>query len=271
MSQDDISGGSACEVWDCSIALGGESQSMILKVFTPGFADVSKIGPVNTARKCALALSEMPKHAVPTPRLFGFAQQGECAAILVKKITPVPWNSNTRIEAAKSLARLHELQLCQLDDKLIDLIGRSAPNRCRTLLGLTELVLTLDMQHSHWRKAYPGLAETVSELLESGEPCSDMRTLVHGDFFSANLLLGSDGLSIIDWEMLALGDPMWDLGFLIGADRGLPSREVDRVIATYSSQRPVDTPVLVWHKKCWDSYWALRNLARQLRSCSKCH
>jgi aminoglycoside phosphotransferase (APT) family kinase protein len=107
---------------------------------------------------------------------------------------------------------------------------------------------------------------TVNELLESGEPRSDMRTLVHGDFFSANLLPGSDGLSIIDWEMLALGDPMWDLGFLIGADRGLPSREVDRVIATYGSQRPVDRPVLLWHKKCWDAYWGLKDLARQMRS-----
>jgi aminoglycoside phosphotransferase (APT) family kinase protein len=49
-------------------------------------------------------------------------------------------------------------------------------------------------------------------------PTSKRKTLVHGDYFSANILSVRDGLKIIDWETFGWGDPMWDLGFLIGAD-----------------------------------------------------
>jgi aminoglycoside phosphotransferase (APT) family kinase protein len=242
---------------------------MVLKVFTPGFADVSRIGPVDTAKKCALALRELSKRAIPTPRLFGYAQQGESAAILVETIMRVQWNSRTRTAAAESLSRLHRIELEPLSAELVALINRSAPNRHRILRGLTNLTSTLDTQYPRWHRSYPALAENVNNLLEGGELCTDMRTLVHGDFFSANLLQSPDGLRIIDWEMLALGDPTWDLGFLIGADRGLASREVDRVVSAYSSQRPVDTRVLLWHKKCWDAYWELRDVVRLMRTLEK--
>ena len=55
-----------------------------------------------------------------------------------------------------------------------------------------------------------------------GGPKAPVRTLVHGDYFSANILPVEDGLCVIDWETFGRGDPMWDLGFLLGADPGLP-------------------------------------------------
>lgn len=48
---------------------------------------------------------------------------------------------------------------------------------------------------------------------------------------------------------------MWDLGFLIGADRNLPHDEVDSVIESYATHAHIDMPNLMWHKQRWDAFW----------------
>ena len=78
-----------------------------------------------------------------------------------------------------------------------------------------------------------------------------MEALVHGDYFSGNLLAGDAGLKIVDWDLLALGDPMWDLGFLVGADEDLGEKEAAEVVAAYSRVAPVDKEVVSWHRRCW--------------------
>jgi len=67
-----------------------------------------------------------------------------------------------------------------------------------------------------------------------GAPRSQGKTIVHGDHFWKNLLLTSDGLRVIDWEAFGRGDPMWDLGFLIGVDRDLPEDEVESTLSEYA-------------------------------------
>jgi hypothetical protein len=53
-----VSGGSGCDVWDYQITHGDDTEAAVLKVFRPGSTDYSKLGPVETARKCALAQEE---------------------------------------------------------------------------------------------------------------------------------------------------------------------------------------------------------------------
>jgi len=46
-------------------------------------------------------------------------------------------------------------------------------------------------------------------------PATDRRTLVHGDYRVGNVIFGPEGLrAVIDWEMVHVGDPMEDLGWL---------------------------------------------------------
>lgn len=46
-------------------------------------------------------------------------------------------------------------------------------------------------------------------------PVAQRRSLVHGDLRLGNLIIGADGLrAVIDWELVHLGDPMEDLGWL---------------------------------------------------------
>ena len=97
-------------------------------------------------------------------------------------------------------------------------------------LGVIGLSNYLDRIHRHWRTQNPGLSKRVKEITEGIEPVSSMITLVHGDYFSDNLIPTLDGLYVIDWDLLALGDPMWDLGLLVGADSRIIEKEIEDTI-----------------------------------------
>ena len=174
----------------------------------------------------------------------------------------------TRIEAALTLAKLHRLQVDQLSAELANLVKDSTPNRQRTFRGL-EMASELDVKIPDWRSEHPELADDVTQLLLVGEPKSNMTTLVHGDFFSANILPSAGRTRIIDWDLFSVGDPMWDLGFLIGADRDIEPQETHAVIDTYGQQCPIDMETLTWHRRCWSANWRLRDLRKLSRARGK--
>ena len=252
-------GKSGCEVWDCLLDLDGQRKRAILKVYTATFDDYSKLGPARTARKNALALTEFRGHSVPVPKLLGMAARDGEAAILYEKVPGKPWCRGTRVEAAAVLAGIHRIGLSDLSPDLSGLVEQSTPNRRRVLLGL-EMASRLDERSPGWRQDHPDLSSEVDSLIGEGEPDSGVRALVHGDYFSANLVPSQAGAHVIDWDLLAVGDPMWDLGFLVGADRGIDEDEAGEVIDTYRRDCPVDDKVLAWHRRCWDAFWRLRDL-----------
>ena len=218
----------AREVWDCVADIDGEAKAVVLTIFKPGPLECvnTSLQPHDVARKCALAFTELPLLHIPTPSLLGHAECATEAAIVCEKVESAPWDSPVRLQAAAVLARLHGLGESDLSPPLQDLTRVSDPRATRTTGGEA--------------------------------PSSGMRALVHGDYFSANILPVSDGLRIIDWETFGWGDPMWDLGFLIGADPGLPPDEVETVIAEYESTAPVKRDCLMWHKRRWDDFWEHR-------------
>jgi hypothetical protein len=57
---------------------------------------------------------------------------------------------------------------------------------------------------------------------------------------------------------------MWDLAFLVGADRDLSREEVDAVVQEYRRLSAVDAPYLMWHKRSWDIYWKISDRAKEL-------
>jgi len=218
----------AREVWDSAFEINGAQAAAILTIFKPGSLEYTNasLPPPQTARKCALAMTELTPLGIPTPRLLGHAEREEAAAILCERIDPAPWGPGVRVKAARVLARLHQLEEACLSAGLRELARISDPNEARITGG----------------KA----------------PRPDRRVLVHGDYFSVNILPLAGGLRIIDWETLGWGDPMWDLGFLIGADRDLPGDEIEAVIGAYESRAPLDRQRLMWHKRCWDEFWEAR-------------
>jgi aminoglycoside phosphotransferase (APT) family kinase protein len=51
--------------------------------------------------------------------------------------------------------------------------------------------------------------------LDTHRPPPSPPTVVHGDFRLGNLMIGPDGIrAVLDWELVHVGDPMSDLGYL---------------------------------------------------------
>lgn len=223
-----VRSGDEREVWKIRFTVDGVDTSAVLIVFKPG--DLQSVNtslpPAQAAEKCALAMTELPSFGIPTPALLGQAKDGAESALLCERLDRTDWCPSVRIEAARILARLHGLSESSLSATLRHLVSISDPRESRTTGGQA--------------------------------PIPDSKTLVHGDYFSANILPVTEGLRIIDWETLGWGDPMWDLGFLVGADRNLPDDEVRATIDAYAREATVHAEQLAWHQQRWREFWRKR-------------
>ncbi len=213
-------GYSGCEVVACQV----EGKVTLFKRYIPEFWDYAGLGPVDTARKNALVLQELPALGVPTPRLLAFTIRGDEAALVMEWMRSEPLTPAGRLEAARIVARLHSISLCDLSPELADLIARSTPNR------------ECDVQ-------------------PPGEPPPFAPTLQHGDYEPPNLAARGDSVTVLDWDFLALGDPMWDLAYLL--EKGVPERrgaiDEEAVIRAYQEVRPLDSARLAWQFACFEA------------------
>ena len=251
------------KVLDCRYQVDEVIERRILKVYFKGFDEDYELGAAGVARKTQLASLELADHPVRIPKVFGSYLSDDMACVLMERLEQTKWEAATRVAASEILARFHNLPLSSLSDDLQRLIRDSRPNRDRIRLGVIGPSRRLDRDHPGWREQYPGLSQRVSKIVENEEPLSAMNTLVHGDYFSVNLFPTAAGLYVIDWDLLALGDPMWDLGFLVGADAGLGEKEIGDVIKAYRHTRPIDEEVLRWHRECWTAFWEMRKVIKE--------
>ncbi len=73
--------------------------------------------------------------------------------------------------------------------------------------------LRIDPFYRYVAKAHPKLSSTIDELISSMSLLEPK--FVHADFSPKNILVHSQGLTIVDFETAHLGDPAFDLGFFL--------------------------------------------------------
>jgi aminoglycoside phosphotransferase (APT) family kinase protein len=73
--------------------------------------------------------------------------------------------------------------------------------------------LRVDPYYRTIQRRIPAVAERVGRHVEL--MLSRRRCLVHGDFSPKNVLVGADGLWVVDWEVAHFGDPAFDLAFML--------------------------------------------------------
>lgn len=100
-------------------------------------------------------------------------------------------------QAGTILARLHEIPA----DGLPGLSAQDPIERCHEVLDRLQV-------------SSPAF-ELVLRVLALNRPAPRPRTVVHGDFRMGNLLIDERGIAaVLDWELVHLGDPLEDLGYL---------------------------------------------------------
>lgn len=108
------------------------------------------------------------------------------------------------------------------------------------------------------KKALPALTESIDALLERidagrAELTFDETTPIHANLFGDQILFADDQIGIVDWDDLALGDPLYDVGRLAAHFIFLsPHGSVDPLnafLCAYgdASKRPLDLKRLRWH------------------------
>lgn len=88
---------------------------------------------------------------------------------------------------------------------------------------------------------------TIADWLDSNVPESSANALVHGDYKPDNVMFSPDTdpeiASIFDWELSTLGDPLFDLGWLLSYWRhpSDPERAVPDLMPTFMEQEGYPT------------------------------
>jgi hypothetical protein len=156
--------------------------------------------PVGYLAVAGLSLQEMVRGA----RLSDLAERGD----FVKSVR----------QTARAIAGVHSLEIPLLAVRGADVEARSVTRWCAVL-----------------RRIRPALRERL-DLLESrlvAELEARTRKIapVHSDFHLANVLVDTEGVVLIDWDQVALGDPASDVGRFLGALRVSSLRTTGRVEA----------------------------------------
>jgi 5-methylthioribose kinase len=73
--------------------------------------------------------------------------------------------------------------------------------------------LRIDPYYRAVAGCHPGLAPTVLGVVES--MLGRRQCLVHGDFSPKNILVGEDGVWVLDYEVAHQGDPTFDVAFML--------------------------------------------------------
>lgn len=99
-------------------------------------------------------------------------------------------------------ARIHAVTLTSELRKVLQVVdGRAQLNRYRTIYD------TYDYPHPVFEMAF--------KWLEPRMASAKRQTLVHGDFRHGNLLISPEGVeAALDWELVHIGDPLEDLGWI---------------------------------------------------------
>ena len=180
-------------------------------------------------------LTALGGRGVPAPQAIAFAAPGEvserscllmeyCPGHPLTDRWPDGWPPSAEIgqagrAAIEALAALH-----QVDYAAAGLVGFGRPDGY------------LERQVARWRGQYEQhrvrdlpLFDQVGDWLEANRPLSGPPAILHGDFHLDNCLLTAGPptrvSAIIDWELATVGDPLVDLGLLLGfwgADRPRP-------------------------------------------------
>ncbi|CAN7357523.1 phosphotransferase family protein [Pseudorhodoferax sp. LjRoot39] len=219
--------------------LTGGTQSVLLRYLRSGRAYVLRRPPAHpradgnkTMQREAQVLAALAGSRVPHPALIAACADPQVLGAAFYLMEPVDgFNASVALpprQGADSALR-HRMGLSMVD-ALIEL--GEVDHVAAGLAGLGKPDGFLERQVPRWRAqlesyhdcaGWPGPAEipgiaAVADWLEQHRPHSFRPGILHGDFHLANVLFAPDGgevAAIVDWELVTIGDPLLDLGWLL--------------------------------------------------------
>ena len=220
-------------------ALTGGTQSVLLRFARGGREFVLRRPPAHpradgnkTMQREAQVLAALGGSRVPHPALIAACSDPQVLGAAFYLMAPVEgFNAAVGLPPlqAGDPALRHRMGLAMVD-ALIEL--GEVDHVAAGLDGLGKTEGFLARQVPRWRAqlesyhdyagwpgpaAIPGI-DAVADWLERHQPATFRPGILHGDFHLANVLFQPDGAAlaaIVDWELVTVGDPLLDLGWLL--------------------------------------------------------
>jgi aminoglycoside phosphotransferase (APT) family kinase protein len=208
-----LSGGASQELWSFDVETGGETLPLILRRNPGGLTQRESAAGMETEAR----LIELARAAgAPAPAVVHVCQpaDGLGHGYVMERI------------AGETIARriLRDAAYAQARPRLARQLGEAAARIHAVDVGaagaLREVTPQSSLEGSYAGYRAFGTPRPVVEwafrwLRDHLPPPPPRQTVVHGDMRNGNIIVGPDGLSaVLDWEVVHLGDPMEDLGWI---------------------------------------------------------
>ncbi|WP_239456499.1 phosphotransferase family protein [Nocardioides solisilvae] len=204
-----VSGGASRQTWALDVrSPDGAEQALVLRRDPP-----SEPRPEEMARE-AVALRAARRHGVPGPDLVDASTD--------PGVLGAPYLLMTFVQG-ETIARkiLRDDRFAVARSRLVADLGRAAAAIHQVPAAEVAGLPTFDMlAELRARYASVGVLRPAIELAfrwleEHRPPPTPEPVLVHGDFRLGNVIVDEQGLAaVLDWELVHVGDPMEDLGYL---------------------------------------------------------
>jgi aminoglycoside phosphotransferase (APT) family kinase protein len=200
-----LSGGASRETWSfVALLSGGGRRSMIVQCQRPGAERDMAVE--------AAALRAAAGAGVPVPEVIA---SGDAAALGAPHLVVAHVEGET---IARKILRDDRYAAARgaLPGQLGRALGALHRADPATVPGLTGGDQVAQYREVLDESGQPHPAfELAFRWLEGNRPPSTPPAVVHGDFRLGNVIVGPEGLrAVLDWELVHLGDPMEDLGWL---------------------------------------------------------
>ncbi len=208
-----LSGGASQELWSFDVETGGQTLPLILRRNPGGSVQRESAAGMETEAR----LIELARGAgAPAPEVVHVCQpaDGLGHGYVMERI------------AGETIARriLRDAEYAQARPKLARQLGEAAARihavDVAAAGALREVTPQSSFEGSYAGYKAFGTPRPVVEwafrwLREHLPPPPPRQTVVHGDMRTGNVIVGPDGLNaVLDWEVVHLGDPMEDLGWI---------------------------------------------------------
>ena len=193
---------------------------------------VLRVGPPNgifapyRAEPEFITLKALAGSGVPVPQVFWFSDDVGIlgAPFIISQLVPgeapIPWTHDgspafdeaERIRIGRqfveALAALHRFKWQGTEVERLD--GSKDP-QCTALAQIDYWEANL----AKWSARRIPMLELAAQWLRKHAPVAERVSIVHGDYRIGNFLVAKgDITAILDWEIVRLGDPVEDLGFI---------------------------------------------------------
>jgi aminoglycoside phosphotransferase (APT) family kinase protein len=175
-----------------------------------------------------LVIKALEPTAAPTPKVYWLEEDPSLIGgpfLVMEKVegeATNPWSRAGKqfyAEAAKrgklprsfveALASLHNLDWRAAG---LDFIGVPGPGKD---FALREIAKWESLIHESSKKPEPILSEVIMWLKANAPPVQRL-AFVHGAYRTGNLMIKDDAIAaIIDWELQVIGDPMYDVAYVL--------------------------------------------------------